>query len=147
MQLGTKNKDADIRNNYHFTVFSLAAGLVWGVNSNQFSWPLFINIFWDIMPCSLLKVNRHFGGTCHPHFQGWRLSQARNVFLPASYWFLACLTLQDGGGMFFWNVSWLSSGSKEMSPSWEAASHSATQGFPKIYGTRRFITMFTNALH
>jgi hypothetical protein len=22
------------------------------------------SVFWDIMPCSLLKVNQHFGGTC-----------------------------------------------------------------------------------
>jgi hypothetical protein len=37
MKLRTKNKDADIRNNYHFTVYSLAADLVWGVNRNEFS--------------------------------------------------------------------------------------------------------------
>jgi hypothetical protein len=24
------------------------------------------SIFWDITPCSLLKVNRHFGGTSSP---------------------------------------------------------------------------------
>jgi hypothetical protein len=27
------------------------------------------SIFWDITPCSLLKENRRFGGTC-PHLQG-----------------------------------------------------------------------------
>jgi hypothetical protein len=36
------------------------------------------SIFWDIMPCSLVKDNQHFGGTYHIHLQGWRVSQARN---------------------------------------------------------------------
>jgi hypothetical protein len=36
------------------------------------------SIFWDMMPCSLLKVNWSFRGTCHLHLQGWRISQARN---------------------------------------------------------------------
>jgi hypothetical protein len=27
-------------------------------------------IFWDIMPCSLLKVNQYFRGTCYLHLQG-----------------------------------------------------------------------------
>jgi hypothetical protein len=35
-------------------------------------------IFWDITPCSPLKFNRHFGGTCRLHLQGRRISQARN---------------------------------------------------------------------
>jgi hypothetical protein len=29
--------------------------------------------FWDIMPCSPLKVNRSFGGTHHLHLQGRRI--------------------------------------------------------------------------
>jgi hypothetical protein len=36
------------------------------------------SLFWDIIPCSLFKVNRHFGGICHLHLQGQRISQARN---------------------------------------------------------------------
>jgi hypothetical protein len=36
------------------------------------------SIFWDITPCIPLKVNRHFGGTCHLHLQGRRKNQARN---------------------------------------------------------------------
>jgi hypothetical protein len=28
------------------------------------------SIFWDITPCSPLKVNRRFGGTCRLHLQG-----------------------------------------------------------------------------
>jgi hypothetical protein len=34
------------------------------------------SIFWDISSCSLLKVNRRFGGTCRLHLQGRRISQA-----------------------------------------------------------------------
>jgi hypothetical protein len=44
-------------------------------------------IFWDIMLCSPLKVNRRYGGTCHLHHQGRRMSQAKHqreglCFLP-----------------------------------------------------------------
>jgi hypothetical protein len=35
----------------------------------------------------------------------------------------------------------------ELSPSWEAANCAATQELPSIYQTRRFITVFTRALH
>jgi hypothetical protein len=35
-------------------------------------------IFWDITPCSPLKVNRRFGGTCRLHLQGRRMRQVRN---------------------------------------------------------------------
>jgi hypothetical protein len=34
-------------------------------------------IFWDITPCSPLKVHRRFGGTCCIHFQGRIISEAR----------------------------------------------------------------------
>jgi hypothetical protein len=33
-------------------------------------------IFWDITPCSPLKVNRRFGGTYRLHLQGGRKSRA-----------------------------------------------------------------------
>jgi hypothetical protein len=35
-------------------------------------------IFWDIARCSLLSVNRSFGGTCHLCLPGRRIRQARN---------------------------------------------------------------------
>jgi hypothetical protein len=35
-------------------------------------------IFWDITPCSPLKVNLRFGVTCRLHLQGQRISRARN---------------------------------------------------------------------
>jgi hypothetical protein len=34
--------------------------------------------FWDIIPCMPQKVNRRFRGIYRPHFQGQRISQARN---------------------------------------------------------------------
>jgi hypothetical protein len=35
-------------------------------------------MFWDITPCSPLKVNWRFGGTYRLHLQGRRISRARN---------------------------------------------------------------------
>jgi hypothetical protein len=35
-----------------------------------------LSIFWDITPCSSLKVNRCFGGTYRFHLQGRRIIQA-----------------------------------------------------------------------
>jgi hypothetical protein len=35
------------------------------------------SIFWDVTPCSPLKVNRRFGRTYLLHFQDRRLSQGR----------------------------------------------------------------------
>jgi hypothetical protein len=46
------------------------------------------SIFSDIMLCSPLKVNQHYRGTCRLH--------------------LLILRPEDGGGMFLWNVDWLS---------------------------------------
>jgi hypothetical protein len=34
-------------------------------------------MFWDMTPCSPLKVNRRFRGTCRLHLQGRRISQER----------------------------------------------------------------------
>jgi hypothetical protein len=36
------------------------------------------DIFWDITPCSPLKVNRRFWGTYRLHLQGRRIIRARN---------------------------------------------------------------------
>jgi hypothetical protein len=36
------------------------------------------SVFCDITPCSPLKVNQRFGGTCRLHLQGRRICQARN---------------------------------------------------------------------
>jgi hypothetical protein len=37
-----------------------------------------ITAFWDVMPCSLLKINGRFGGTYRLHLQCRRVSQATN---------------------------------------------------------------------
>jgi hypothetical protein len=36
------------------------------------------SIFWDVTPCSRLKVNRSFGETYRLHLQGWRVNQEIN---------------------------------------------------------------------
>jgi hypothetical protein len=70
-------------------------------------------IFWDIMPCSLLKVNWHFGGTYCLHLRGRRISQARNQ--RESRWQAEPLVAtslffnpEDVGNMFLQNVGWRS---------------------------------------
>jgi hypothetical protein len=57
-------------------------------------------IFWDITPCSPLKVNRCSGGICDLHLQGKRINQARNQHEPNGKKVL-------GGYMFFRNVGLL----------------------------------------
>jgi hypothetical protein len=49
------------------------------------------SIFWDITPCSPLKVNRPFGVTYCLHLQGRRISWARNQSERKS-WFLQMCT-------------------------------------------------------
>jgi hypothetical protein len=61
------------------------------------------SVFWDITPCSLLKVNCHIRGTYHLHLNGCRISPARNQH--ESWW-----QTENGGDMFLQNVSWLSTG-------------------------------------
>jgi hypothetical protein len=99
------------------------------------------SIFWDIAPCSPLKVNRLFGVTCL-HLHGWRISQVRNqreacsrilgqTVLPASYLlhtgFLLCLFFdtKDGGDMFLRNVGWLSVDYTALYPRRQNSSYSA----------------------
>jgi hypothetical protein len=61
-----------------------------------------ITVFWDITPCSSLKVNRRFGGTNRLRVQGRRIIRARNQ--RKSRW----QAEQDGGDVFLRNVSRLS---------------------------------------
>jgi hypothetical protein len=28
-----------------------------------------LTVFWDVMPCILVEICTHFGGTSYPHFQ------------------------------------------------------------------------------
>jgi hypothetical protein len=59
-------------------------------------------IFWDITPCSPLKVNRRFGGTYLLHLHG-------SVFHLLTRWFLLGLFFdpKDGGDMFLRKVGCL----------------------------------------
>jgi hypothetical protein len=43
---------------------------------------------WDIAPCSPMKINRRFGGTCRLHRQGRRISQSVNHRALLATWFL-----------------------------------------------------------
>jgi hypothetical protein len=70
-------------------------------------------MFWDITPCSLLKVNGRFGGTYRLHLQGRKISRARNERESRAL-FAACFHAgfllglffgpEDGGDMLFRNV-------------------------------------------
>jgi hypothetical protein len=70
------------------------------------------NIFWDITPCSQLKVNRRFGRTYTLHLLGGRINRARNQresLLRTCFHALFLLRLffdPEGGDMFLRNVCW-----------------------------------------
>jgi hypothetical protein len=49
------------------------------------------SVFWDITPCSRLKVNRRFGETCRLHIQSRRISQEGDQ----RDWFLDWLILRS----------------------------------------------------
>jgi hypothetical protein len=62
--------------------FLLNSYLMWQVNTGTASrrkrsvWDLSFsqsNVFWDVVPCSLLKVSRRFEGTYRLHLRGWRI--------------------------------------------------------------------------
>jgi hypothetical protein len=67
-------------------------------------------IFWDITPCSLLKVNRRFGGTYRLHPQIRRISQQETSVKAGGEQSQACfllgsfLDLEYVGDMFLRNV-------------------------------------------
>jgi hypothetical protein len=58
-------------------------------------------VFWDIMPCSPLKVKWHFGRTLRSHHQDPKIIQARNEHEPGSKQSLREV-------ICFRNVGWLS---------------------------------------
>jgi hypothetical protein len=125
------------------------------------------SVFWDIMLCTLWKVNRHFRGTCHLYLQGWRISQTRKQ--PESRWQvelspdytwhhvpeaspLLLIIVLD-----FSVVCILTFGCTKLIKcnrppysihqilAWEANSHSLAREFSAIYTIYCFITMFTRA--
>jgi hypothetical protein len=63
-----------------------------------------VSVFRDMRPCSPLKVNRRYGGTCRFHLQGWRTSQERNQLATcfrAGFLLGLFFDTEDGGDMFF----------------------------------------------
>jgi hypothetical protein len=50
-------------------------------------------IFWNITNCSLLKFNQRFGGTCHLHLQGQRISQGFALTLLSCLDYLSTLKI------------------------------------------------------
>jgi hypothetical protein len=68
----------DLRNNFHYVGFEVYTAVA-----------MKSSIFWDTTPCSPLKVNRRFGGTCRVHVQGRRICSSA-CYLP-SRWFFARL--------------------------------------------------------
>jgi hypothetical protein len=71
------------------------------------------SVFWGVTPCRPFKVNQRSGGTCRLHFQGRRISQARNQGeecgkLHARFLLGLFFDTENGGDMFFRNVGWLS---------------------------------------
>jgi hypothetical protein len=57
---------------HHRNYASAIAAIPWAII------PLKSTNFWDITPCSPLKVSWRFGGIYRLHLQGWRISQERN---------------------------------------------------------------------
>jgi hypothetical protein len=55
------------------------------------------SIFWDIMPCIPLKINRRFGETCRLHLQGRRKASGKQsqaglwLCLPPAFKLISCL--------------------------------------------------------
>jgi hypothetical protein len=71
--------------------------------------------FWGITSCSPLKINWSFGGIYLLHLHGRRMSHGRSQhedgsLVPASFWFLAWLTLQPWRYRLHFspNFGWLS---------------------------------------
>jgi hypothetical protein len=63
------------------------------------------SIFWDITPCSPLKVDRRVRGTRRLHLHCRRIS--RSCF-HAGFLLDLCFDPEDGGDMFLRNVGWFS---------------------------------------
>jgi hypothetical protein len=68
------------------------------------------SVFWDIMPCSPLKLYRRFGGTCRLHLQRRRICQARSqrVAIRTNFLLSLLFDFEDGGDMFLRNVGTIS---------------------------------------
>jgi hypothetical protein len=57
-----------VKNTYESTVFT--------AGKKKQSYTLKLRIFWDVLPCSQLNVDRHFRGVCCLHHQGALIMEA-----------------------------------------------------------------------
>jgi hypothetical protein len=105
-------------------------------------------IFWDIIPCSPLKDNWSFGGTCHLTLQGRWIRRARSQRETRgrqfSSWYIARIIIRpwDGICMFLRKIGWLSTYHIEIDPRgqycsqpllWEAQFAHARSSQGKLY--------------
>jgi hypothetical protein len=56
-----------------------------------------VSVFWDIIKCSLLKVNRRLGQICRLHLQGRRISQVSCYILHAGFLLGLHFDPEEGG--------------------------------------------------
>jgi hypothetical protein len=66
---------------YTDNVWQSSTCRIWGSRDGGYE----ESVFWDITPCSPLKVNRRFGGTYHLHLQGRCLSPAFSLVSCSAY--------------------------------------------------------------
>jgi hypothetical protein len=64
-------------------------------------------ILWDITPCSALKINRRFGGTCRKK-PAWKQVALLVTYFHAGFLLGLLFDSEDGNDMFLRNVGWLS---------------------------------------
>jgi hypothetical protein len=75
---------------------------------------MIMDVFWDITQWGSLKVGQSFRGTCHLHFQGRRVSQAKSLkssacYQPHSVFLLGVLfSPEKDGNMLLQNLDWRS---------------------------------------
>jgi hypothetical protein len=66
-----------------------------------------LTAFWDITPCSPLKINRRFGGTYRLHYSGRIISRPNRALLSTCFHadiLFGLFYSEDGDDMFLWNI-------------------------------------------
>jgi hypothetical protein len=103
-------------------------------------------IFWGITPCSMLKVNQCFRGTCRLHLHSQRIGQARNQHesrAATSFHTGFLLSLyfnhENWGGMSLRNVSWCSMDYAVLYPRRQNSSYPPLWEPQILYRQNRFI--------
>jgi hypothetical protein len=111
------------------------------------------SIFWDITPCSPLKVSRRFGGTYRLHIYGL-LNRVRNqsegswhaesyfLCLPPALALISCLAYstlnpQNAGDMFLRNFGWIAKDYTELYPRRQNSSYGVQFMIHVLFSTRQ----------